>query len=423
MHTLATVVEPGTLGDAEGQLLVGRTVANSGFLRAVLEHGTFERYLFFIGEVRAQRAIEALIGTLSPEVQKRAELRNMLQLPQSLASGDISVFHQNSPINQIGEIIRLRDRFASQTVVVTGQIHSLSYPSMMLEYIKTQLMGPSVCDAVFCSSTAGRGALKASYEQVAKGLQSMGAQVEEPVWELPVVPLGIDVPSLECGSRSEARAQLGIDQEAFVVLSIARFTEYDKMDLFPLLKAFAAFRDRHRGSKRSPVLVLAGARQGTKTPEMVSIWAKALQIEDSVLLRVDFADGEKSILLAAADCFVAVSDNPQETFGLSVVEAMAAGLPVIASDLDGYKDTVSEEVGIRVPTHWNADMSFLSEIGPLLYERPLHLFLGQGIEVDLVALGEAFETFYSDPEGLEARGRAASERARNLYDWPKVIAQ
>ncbi len=340
MHTLATVVEPGTLGDGEGQLLVGRTVANSGFLRAVLEHGTFERYLFFVGEIRSQRAIEALIATLPSELQSRADLRNILQLPSSLAAGDISVFHQNSPINQIGEIIRLRDRYASQPVVVTGQIHSLSYPSMMLDYIKNALMGPSACDAIFCSSTAGRGALSNSYAQVARGLQGVGARVEAPAWELPVVPLGINVGSLECGSRTEARQHLGIDSNAFVVLSIARFTEYDKMDLFPLLKAFAAFRDRHRTAGRAPILVLAGARQGTRTPEMVSVWAKALQIEDSVLLRVDFAEGEKSMLLGAADCFVAVSDNPQETFGLSVVEAMAAGLPVIASDLDGYKDTV-----------------------------------------------------------------------------------
>ena len=40
----------------------------------------------------------------------------------------------------------------------------------------------------------------------------------------------------------------------------------------------------------------------------------------------------------------------QESFGLAPIEAMAAGLPVIASDWDGLRDTVSPDVGIRVPT-------------------------------------------------------------------------
>ena len=54
---------------------------------------------------------------------------------------------------------------------------------------------------------------------------------------------------------------------------------------------------------------------------------------------------------AASDLFVSLSDNLQETFGITPVEAMAAGLPVVVSDWDGYKDTVVEGVtGYRVPT-------------------------------------------------------------------------
>ncbi|MFN8927832.1 MAG: glycosyltransferase, partial [Rhodospirillales bacterium] len=54
---------------------------------------------------------------------------------------------------------------------------------------------------------------------------------------------------------------------------------------------------------------------------------------------------------AAADLFVSLSDNIQESFGLTPVEAMAAGLPCVVSDWDGYKDTVRDGVdGFRVPT-------------------------------------------------------------------------
>ena len=53
----------------------------------------------------------------------------------------------------------------------------------------------------------------------------------------------------------------------------------------------------------------------------------------------------------AADIFVSLSDDIQETFGLTPVEAMAASLPCVVSDWNGYKDTVADgETGFRIPT-------------------------------------------------------------------------
>ena len=420
MHTLATLVHPGTLGDPANQLLVGRLVANTGFLGALLQYGTFDRYWFFLGEDHGREALQSQVEKLAPELREKVAFLNLLELPAALAKGEISVIHQYSPVDDLGAIFRLRDRYATQTIPVTGQIHSLSYPSMMLQYLKILLVGPSKSDAIFCSSTAGRDALSACYSSLAQSLERAGRTTEDLAWSLPVVPLGIHTEDARGGSRDAARATFGIPPNAFVALSIARFTEYDKMDLFPLVKAFADFR-ASTSEDRPAVLLLAGARQGTRTPEMVQVWAKALGMEEALILRVDFPEEEKSQLLAAADCFVAASDNPQETFGISVVEAMAAGLPLLTSDLDGYKDTVSEEVGIRVPTHWNADMEFLSELGPLLYERPLHLFLGQGIEVDLKALQAGFEQLYSDAALCARLAEAARLRADTHYDWSVVI--
>jgi len=171
---------------------------------------------------------------------------------------------------------------------------------------------------------------------------------------------------------------------------------------------------------RRLALLLAGARQGTKSPEMLALWAKGLGIADRVLVQVDFAEDRKKDLLAAADLFVSASDNPQETFGLSVVEAMAAGLPVIVSDFDGYKETVTPDAGIKVPTRWNVDPGFLRDLSPILYERPLHLFLGQSMEVDLAALEGAIAELYRDEPRRSAMARAAAARGQ-AYDWSRVI--
>ena len=60
--------------------------------------------------------------------------------------------------------------------------------------------------------------------------------------------------------------------------------------------------------------------------------------------------GNRDKAYSGADIAAYPIDNMQESFGLSLIEAMAAGLPVIASNWDGLRDTVSPDVGIRVPT-------------------------------------------------------------------------
>ena len=70
---------------------------------------------------------------------------------------------------------------------------------------------------------------------------------------------------------------------------------------------------------------------------------------------VHFLDGKNPDVVrccwAAADIFYSLVDNPQETFGLTPVEAMAAGIPVIVSDWDGYRYTVTDGLeGFLIPT-------------------------------------------------------------------------
>lgn len=154
---------------------------------------------------------------------------------------------------------------------------------------------------------------------------------------------------------------------------------------------------------------------------MRELWARHLVVVERLRLKVDFTDDEKKHLLAASDIFVSAVDNIQETFGQSVIEALGAGLPVVASDFDGYKDTVDETVGVRVPTRLNADWTELSELAPLLYERPLHLVLGQSVEVELAPMEAALRSLVSDRSRREQLGKAATERAKSRYSWEVVI--
>ena len=414
MKTLGMLAAPGTWS-VPGGPIVGRTVANAAFLKALLQHSSFEEISLFIGETADLPALEKLTESWNVE-EERLAAYTVWQLPELLSRGRLDVLHHASHADRLCDLMALRDRYATRTVPVTGQIHSLSYPRIHQELARQLLVRPSAADALFCSSTAGRTMLERSVDRLER---QAGVPVAR--FQLPHVPLGTETAALTSGDREKTRQALNLPADAVLVTCLARFTEHDKLDLFPLLRVFE--RLVHAPTPGAPpvYLLLAGARQGTKTPEMLELWARHLGIPDRLRLKVDFAEGEKADLLAASDVFVSPVDNVQETFGQSVVEAMAAGLPVVVSDFDGYKDTVDDEVGIRVPTRITTDWTELSELAPLLYERPLHLVLGQSVEVDLRALEEALRTLSRSPLKREQLGKAAALRARTTYDWDVVI--
>ena len=93
---------------------------------------------------------------------------------------------------------------------------------------------------------------------------------------------------------------------------------------------------------------------------------------------------------AGCDVFVA-SAVGQESFGIAVVEAMAAGVPVVVSDIPGYREVVTD-----------------GEDGLLVAPR------------DPAALAAGLVRVLREPGLAERLGEAGRERARS-FDWPIVV--
>jgi type III pantothenate kinase len=112
-------------------------------------------------------------------------------------------------------------------------------------------------------------------------------------------------------------------------------------------------------------------------------------VEDRVVLRGRLERAELPALLRSAD--VVVCAPWYEPFGIVPLEAMACGVPVVASAIGGMIDTVVDGVtGVHVPPR---DPERLAAVlGPLL----------------------------DDPARRAAYGRAGVRRARRLFDWQRV---
>jgi hypothetical protein len=194
----------------------------------------------------------------------------------------------------------------------------------------------------------------------------------------------------------------------------------DKMDWTPLLLAFERVC---RSVAPRPLLVLAGAADPEYSEQLVA-HATHLGLRDDIRTFFNAPSACLPSLYAACDVFVSPADTPSESFGLTIVEAMACGRPVVASDWDGYKELIVHgETGFKVRTDWADCLGELNQVAPLLAWDQQHLHVGQSVSVDVGQMAGYLTQLLTNGELREEMGRRGRARVEALYDWPAVIAQ
>jgi hypothetical protein len=146
-------------------------------------------------------------------------------------------------------------------------------------------------------------------------------------------------------------------------------------------------------------------------------------------VRFHHLDGRKPevrfSIWSAADIFCSLSDNIQESFGLTVIEAMAAELPVVVSNWDGYRDAIEHGVtGVLIDSYMPAislaDVGFRHLSGLDSYDS----FIGavsQFSLIDVQQLAHWLATLAGDAELRRKLGSAARQSALKTYDWRAVL--
>jgi glycosyltransferase involved in cell wall biosynthesis len=163
---------------------------------------------------------------------------------------------------------------------------------------------------------------------IADRLCAAGLTGPDPV----VIPNAVP-PSSTHRDRAATRAALGVSADVPVALCLARMEPQKRHDV--LLDAWARLDGQ-------PVLWLAG--DGSLRGELERRCAE-LGIEDRVRFLGDRSDGPD--LLAAADVTVLTSD--WEGMPIAVLESLAAGRPVVATDVDGTRELLDGGGGVLVP--------------------------------------------------------------------------
>lgn len=197
-----------------------------------------------------------------------------------------------------------------------------------------------------------------------------------------VIPNGIPVShpiSLE--TRQKLRREIAGNEDRVVLIAVGRFVQQKGYE--DLIMAFAIL---HQGNPR-PFLAIAGAGP---LFDQIKRKISELQLEDSVNclgVRSDISQ-----LLAASDIYA--SSSYWEGLPVAILEAMMAGLPIVATAVGDIPKVLTPETGIIVPPHQPARLAY------------------------------ALSDLLSAPEKVRVMGNAARARAMQEYSldiWMKRL--
>ena len=282
-------------------------------------------------------------------------------------------------------------------------------------------------DAIITTSRAVQAVVARQMEEETEYFKHRFGATRVPIPQLPVIPLGINTDDFAHNEtfRAEARKKFGVKEDETAFLCVGRQSSVEKAHPVPL---FIAMQEAASRVKHKLHLWMVGWSGNKSEADFHRKMAKRYAPD----VNVQFIDGQDSWnrarVWSGADVFTLPSDSIQETFGLVPVEAMAAGMPVIMPNWDGFKDTIIDgETGIMIPTRMappgdggKFSMRYMDGSDGYLH----HLAIAQQhVQIDVPAYRDAIIALANNPVLRKKMGQAGAIHAARNLDWSAVIPQ
>ncbi|HEY3256065.1 MAG TPA: glycosyltransferase family 4 protein, partial [Polyangiaceae bacterium] len=415
--------QAGTAGN-----IFGRHVANGDFLEAWLSHGEWQRLTCLVSN---QASGDSLARRFSahPKLNGTQRQLEIVPLPnfqkRFFATPPVRVLHLPQPVD--AEFAWARQHKQPHAFALSGVTHTISLKGVM-ERFGQLVTGPfEAYDTLFCISQAALAVVRTVTDNYAAFLRERHGGAPRARVRLVHVPFGVDSDKFRPATpeqRAAARRQFGVAADEICLLFVGRLSYFSKAHPFPMFRA-AVEAARRVGCKVH--FVLAG---WADSPSILQKFQQAAQAwaPDHRTTILDAMQPEQHIRTwHAADVFSSLSDNIQESLGLTILEAQACGLPVVTTDWDGCRDGVAAgETGFLVPTRMVAGATVDGSSRYLLGETSYSEFLGetnQAVAVDAVAASNALERLFVDADLRTRMGAAGRARILEQFTWPKLIGQ
>jgi spore coat protein SA len=248
-------------------------------------------------------------------------------------------------------------------VPVSLFMHSLTFVTPPYSSIRTAAAHLAKVDLIIANS-----------KSLAKKLGKMFPKARG---KIKTVLLGVDVDRFRPPQSKELlsiRHQYGVNK-GFKVLYIGRLIPKKGIDV--LIKAVHRVRRTMPGTR----LVIVGGEQRSGYKAKLKRQAKKLRVPTLFVGNIPHLKLQRIYWLG--DCFVCPSQK-HEAFGLVNVEAMASGLPVIASRNGGIKEIVKNGRNGQLVSKYHSSKAFAKAIKRLVVNRGLVRKMGKKARQDAV---------------------------------------
>ena len=408
--------------DVSGTTIMGRQAAGNSFLKAYAL-SDLER----IGVYARNPDSFKLFGQQIESMLKPGKDKSMSYIPWGAPTNLKDFGGIFYPAPDISKLVDQRFFFggvnAYSVIGITHTTASLEVINALSECYTSQLMP---WDAIICTSQSVKKSLENLYSQYYDILSERLGASKKPNFELPIIPLGVHVDDFEINDKEkkDAREKLNIKKDDIVVLFLGRLSFHAKAHHLPMYLAL------QKVSECLPDGVNLHFVQSGWFPnnaiETMYI-SEAKKVAPSVTCH--FLDGRdpntKKISYAISDIFLSLVDNFQETFGLTPLEGMASGIPVIVSDWNGYRDTVRDgKDGFRISsTTMHPGSGYEYAIRYNLGVDNYDHYIGRASQTVSIDIKECIDKILSLALNKELRkkmGKAAKKQAKE-FDWSNIL--
>lgn len=285
----------GILEYKEKPEFMGRHIATEGFLDAIKKYKG-----------------DNTISIFQPDIISQEEIDFIKQNP-------LDVLHYPGPsLYKSMEFKKINPK----PMVTTAITHSLTGSPYMEWMILNLLAEPAETDVLFCTSTASLRAVNEMQKMIIERTRKIK------ILHTSLAKIGVETKYFYKKEKSE--------KEPVNLLYFGRFCPYTKVNLVPLIRMLGLINFY---SKKDFTITFAGA----DNINYISYLKKEVQDASiEIKFETNVSEKRKTEIYSEADIFLAPSNNAQETFGITLVEALASGLPIVGYDWSGYRDIVKE---------------------------------------------------------------------------------
>ena len=403
----------------------GKDVANVELFRAVLRYGDVDRVDFLTG---AQVVAADLVAGLVPGEAVRAQVATTHLLDQGPPTAAGALVRG---VPELTDMAWLRRQVGLEnTYSLVGMVHTLA-PLAMREMIAKSAVAPmQPWDALICTSPVVQASLVEMFDEWTGYLADRYGGTKQIRPHLPLLPLGVEGSAFAALAdrpdvRAATREQMGVGPDDVVIIWVGRLSFFEKAFPQPMFRA-AEEAAKATGGKVHFALV-----GWFPNPEDHRSMYEEAAAAYAPSVAVHYLNGNDAALVgamwAAGDIFLSLVDNIQETFGITPLEAMAAGMPVVASDWDGYRFTVRDGIDGFLVRSLGGPVG----AGQGMVNRHLHMgmtyqsYVGSVAQHTAINVGDAaarIGELIASPELRAKMREAGRKRIRETFDWKVVVA-